>query len=120
MGKPAIAVLFAAALGISACATYHDDEGRDGRYGDYRYGGEDYADCDGDRVLDPWLACTEEGREIVRLGFSSERGSSEDKERRANTWFRRHADTDGDCRLTDPEIRTALANSAVFQASQRR
>ncbi len=114
MGKLAMAALVAATLGTTACATYRDEGDR---YGDYRYDGGDYADgdCEGRRTgLDPWLACTEEGREIVRLGFHGANAA-----RRANAWFRRHADEDRDMCLTDAEIRTALANSALFQRGWR-
>lgn len=124
MRTVAVATLFAAALGFAGCATYHDDDrgyGRADRYGGYAYEGRDYQrignDCGafggsgGDR-LDPWLACTQEGRQIVRTRF--ERGDGGSISARtaddANIWFRRHADTNRDMRLTDPEIRAALVN----------
>jgi hypothetical protein len=124
MRKAAIGVLFTAALGISACTTYYDDYGRrgdPGGRGGYDYVGRDYDrpgnDCGffrgsgGDR-LDPWLACTEEGRGIVRRGFDrdGDRRIGAETATRANIWFRRHADTDRDLRLTDPEVRAALVN----------
>ena len=119
----AIGTLFAAALSMAACATYYDD--RAGGYGRYAYAGGDYDrlgnDCGffggsgGDR-LDPWLACTPEGQGIVRRGFDSDgdRRLSRRTAERANVWFRRHADTDGDMRLTDPEVRVALVNAERF------
>jgi hypothetical protein len=126
MRKPAIVTLFVSALGMAACATYYDDRGGYGRgYGDYAYQGSDYDrlgnDCgffggSGGRALDPWLACTDEGRGIVRRGFDSDgdrRVSSRTAER-ANIWFRRHADTNRDMRLTDPEVRAALVNAERY------
>jgi hypothetical protein len=123
MRKAAIGALFTAALGITACETYydgHDGYGRGG-YGGYDYVGRDYErlgnDCgffrgSGGDLLDPWLACTSEGQGIVRRGFDSDDDGSigRDTADRANIWFRRHADTDRDMRLTDPEIRAALVN----------
>jgi hypothetical protein len=65
-------------------------------------------------LLDPWLKDTPEGRAIVTLGFrDAARGFvDEDVAHRANIWFRRYADGDGDMRVTDPEIRTALVAAA--------
>lgn len=119
MRKAAIGILFAAALGTGACATYYDDYGR-GR-GGYDYVGRDYDrpgnDCgffrgSGGARLDPWLACTREGQGIVRRGFDrdGDRRIGAATAERANIWFRRHADTDRDLRLTDPEVRAALVN----------
>lgn len=121
----AVASVFAAALGIAGCATYYDDDRGYGRYGGYAYDGRDYQrignDCGafggsgGDR-LDPWLACTQEGRQIVRTRFDGDDdariGARTADE--ANIWFRRHADTDRDMRLTDPEIRAALVNVSRY------
>ena len=119
-----IGALFAAALGVAACQTYYDDRG--GPYGRYDYVGRDYDrlgnDCGffqgkGGRLLDPWLACTREGQELVRYRFDGDddrrvgRGTAD----RANIWFRRHADTNRDLRLTDAEIRAALVNAARHQ-----
>ena len=126
MRMAAIGTLFAAALGMAACATYYDDRGGYG-HGDgrYAYSGSDYDrlgnDCGffggsgGDR-LDPWLACTEEGQSIVRRGFDKgqDRRVSARTAERANIWFRRHADTNRDMRLTDPEVRAALVNAERF------
>jgi hypothetical protein len=122
MRTAAILTLFASALGMAACATYYD--------GGYRGGGYDYVGRDFDRPgngcgffggsggnkLDPWLACTEEGQGIVRDGFDSDRDRrlSSSTAERANIWFRRHADTNRDVRLTDPEIRAALVNAERF------
>ncbi|HEX8640206.1 MAG TPA: hypothetical protein VF704_03515 [Allosphingosinicella sp.] len=66
-------------------------------------------------ILDPWLKETREGRAIVTLGFrEAARGFvSDDVAHRVNIWFRRYADTDGDMRITDPEIRTALVAAAA-------
>ena len=65
-------------------------------------------------ILDNWLKETREGRAIVTLGFSDAAQGvvSEDVAHRANVWFRRYADRDGDMRITDPEIRTALVAAA--------
>jgi hypothetical protein len=125
MRKAAIGALFVAALGTAACETYYDDYGRHGggRWGGYDYVGGDYDrignDCgffrgSGGGLLDPWLACTQEGQGIVRAGFDrgKNRRISEATAERANIWFRRHADTDRDLRLTDPEVRIALVNGA--------
>lgn len=135
----AIALLLAAA-GLSAC-TYYDDygygpgyhgRGHDyvgwddfGRYGDYHYAG-DYYDAQrwngggtyfggaGVDQLDPWLALTPEGRDIVMLGFDTDDDGmiAGDTADRANIWFRRYADSDQDMRLTDPEIRVALVQGS--------
>jgi hypothetical protein len=135
----AMALLLAAA-GLSACTSYYDDHaygpgyysysdnrGWDdvGPYGDYRYEGDYYgsgrwqgrdASLSGDGVerLDPWLALTPEGRDIVTLGFAADDDGwiSEDAAERANIWFRRYADTNDDLRLTDPEIRLALVQGS--------
>jgi opacity protein-like surface antigen len=124
MRNMAIGALLATALGVSACATYYGEGyGRGGGYGGYGYDGRDYQrlgnDCgffagSGGRRLDPWLACTREGQGIVRYGFDEDQdrrltGKTAD---RANIWFRRHADTNRNMRLTDPEIRAALVNGA--------
>ena len=136
----AIGLLLAAA-GLPACTSYYDDYahgpgyynyGGDrvgwddfGPYGDYRYEG-DYYDPAGWRDrdaylsgagverLDPWLALTPEGRDIVTLGFDTDNDGriAEDTAERANIWFRRYADTDDDLRLTDPEIRVALVQGS--------
>ena len=116
MRKSSVAAPIAAALALAGCATY--DDGRDR---DYRYAGSDYDrlgnDCrtfggSGGPLLDPWLACTGEGEDLVRAMF--DRGHNGRLSRktadRANIWFRRHADTDRNMRLTDPEIKAALVN----------
>jgi hypothetical protein len=108
---------------MAACANYYDEYGARGGYGGYDYVGGDYQrignDCGffrgkGGEALDPWLACTREGQDFVRGRFDTDedrrigrRGAD-----RANIWFRRHADTNRDMRLTDPEIRAALVNAA--------
>jgi hypothetical protein len=124
----AILTLFASALGMAACATYYDDGGRGGygrSYGGYAYDGRDFDrpgnDCGffgssgGDR-LDPWLACTPEGQGIVRSGFDGDddRRLSARTAERANIWFRRHADSNRDMRLTDGEVRAALVNAERY------
>jgi hypothetical protein len=122
MRKSAILTLFASALGMAACATYYDERGS---YGGYAYQGGDYDrlgnDCgffggSGGGRLDPWLACTQEGQGIVRRGFDGDddRRLSARTAERANIWFRRHADTNRDMRLTDPEVRAALVNAERF------
>jgi hypothetical protein len=127
MAKAAVIGLFAAALGVTACATYYDDPSDrygGGRYGGYRYDGGAYDrignDCDffrgrGGSMLDPWLACTLEGQDLVRMGYDRDgnRRIGADKADRANIWFRRHADTNRDMRLTDAEIRIALASAGL-------
>ena len=124
MRPAAIGALFTAALSMAACATYYDDDRGYGRggYGGYHYEGRDYQrignrcgffhGSGGDR-LDPWLACTHEGQEIIRRGFDEgqNRRISRNTADRANVWFRRHADRNRDMRLTDREIRIALTDA---------
>ena len=131
MRRAAITSLLAVAIGVSACA-YYDDYGAGYglpgggvRYGDYMYAGTGY-DRDGwdegsmrlggpgSDILDPWLALTSEGRDILARGFNAgpDGSISEDMAHRANVWFRRYADSDRDLRLTDEEIRLALAHAA--------
>ena len=116
-----IGAIFLTAAGVAACTTYYD--GRGG-YGGYRYSGDydrlgngcRFFEGSGGARLDPWLACTPEGRDLVRLRFDGDRDrrvTSRTAER-ANVWFRRHADTDRDRRLTDAEIRAALVNAARY------
>ncbi len=126
MRRPVIALLFTAALGVSACA-YYDDYGygqgygyNGHRYGDYRYDGREYAGWsresrdhftgNGAALLDPWLVQTKEGRTVVAAGPDQGRPRlvSADTAHRANAWFRRYADRDRNLQLTDPEIRAAL------------
>ena len=128
MRRPAIVVLLALALGVSACA-YYDDYGSgygppgNSPYGDYMYAGAAYdrsawdegsmrLNGPGADILDPWLALTSEGRNILALGFNAGANGIVSREMadRANVWFRRYADTDRDMRLTDEEIRLALAH----------
>ena len=127
MRMAAILTLFASALSMAACATYYDDGyGYERRgYGGYDYVGRHYDrlgnDCGffrgrGGRLLDPWLACTREGQDIVRYRFDGDDDARIGRETadRANIWFRRHADTNRDRRLTDGEIRAALVNAARY------
>ena len=122
MRKATIGALFAAAIGAAACTTYDDYGRRDAPHGGYDYVGSDYDrignGCgffrgSGGDLLDPWLACTREGQGIVRRMFDrgENRRISAATADRANIWFRRHADTDRDMRLTDPEVRAALVNN---------
>jgi hypothetical protein len=71
-------------------------------------------DGPGARLLDPWLALTSEGRDILALGFNAGGDGyiSEEMADRANVWFRRYADHNGDMRLTDEEIRVALVHAS--------
>ncbi|HEX8579889.1 MAG TPA: hypothetical protein VF655_09890 [Allosphingosinicella sp.] len=121
MRKSAVLTLFTAALGMAACATYYD-EGYGQGGGGFNYVGRDFDrpgnHCgfftgSGGRALDPWLACTPEGQGIIRRNFDSDRDRriSSGTATRANIWFRRHADTNRDMRLTDREIRAALVNA---------
>ena len=110
MNRGMIISLLALALGVTSCAYYEDYELQRG-YGDYRYEGRQFGRRDGGSVLDPWLANTSEGRNIVATGFSNGPLTAE-MASRANSWFRRYADTDRDLRLTDEEIRVALVQAA--------
>jgi hypothetical protein len=123
-----IGALLAAGFGLAACDTYGGGN-RPGRYGGYSYRGGDYErlgnDCHafggpGGAMLDPWLACTDEGRDLVRYryGRDSERLTAAMADS-LNVWFRGHADTDRDLCLTDNEIRGALVNGARFRERAR-
>lgn len=130
MRRTAITALLALALGVSACAYYDDyglgyDPATAARYGSYSYDGATYGSGGWDeqmmrvqgpgaRMLDPWLALTAEGRDILALGFSADRSGyiSEELADRANGWFRRYADSNRDMRLTDEEIRLALVQAS--------
>ena len=130
MRRPAILALLTLALGVTACA-YYDDYGSGygppggSLHGDYMYAGSAYDRGDWDErsmrldgpgapILDPWLALTSEGRDILARGFNAGADGTISREmaERANIWFRRYADSDGDMRLTDEEIRLALAHAA--------
>ena len=130
--RPILASL--AALAATGACAYEDygPYGPDrGGSGPHAYDGRDWAGASepyrgelrgpGVAILDRWLLETREGREIVTLGFSDavDGEVSEDVAHRANIWFRRHADSNRDMRITDPEIRAALANSAIFQRHWR-
>lgn len=136
MRRPAIVALLALALGVSACA-YYDDYGSGygppglSPYGDYAYAGAAYdrgawnggsmrLEGPGAEILDPWLARTPEGQDIVALGFNAgaNRAISREMADRANVWFRRYADQDRDMRLTDEEIRIALAHASKSRSYQ--
>lgn len=118
MGMRAFLALAAAAAALGGCTTYDDYDDYGG--GGYRYEGDAYGRHGGGpfrgpgaRLLDPWLAETEEGWEIVRERVRGRRGwISERQAERLNAWFRRYADTDRDLCLTDPEIRIALVTAA--------
>ena len=131
MRKAATLLLLAAAFGVAGCETYDDDgyRGRGDRYGGYDYVGSDYErlgnDCDafggeGGDMLDPWLACTHEGRDLVRALFDRDGRIDSETADRANIWFRRYADHDRDLCLTDPEIRAALVTHARHRGLARR
>lgn len=130
MRRRGIAALLTLALGVSACA-YYDDYGAGWgpaggyRYGDYVYDGRAFGregwdagtmrlSGPGADILDPWLALTNEGRDVLALGFdmSATGGIGEDTAHRANIWFRRYADSNRDMRLTDEEIRIALVQAS--------
>ena len=86
---------------------------------DFSYSGSEYLlNGEGVEVLDPWLADTREGQTIVRTGFRDAADGYVDEEiaHRANIWFRRYADTDGDLMLTDAEIRLALVQASAGHA----
>lgn len=114
MRERTIIGLLALALGVTSCA-YYDDYGMQQAhgYGDYGYDGGAYSGRRGE-LLDPWLASTAEGQQIVRMGFADHPSGriSEESAHRANVWFRRYADTNRDLRLTDEEIRIALVQAA--------
>ena len=105
------------ALVAAGCATGYDD---------YAYAGHEWSGRrplysselrgPGVSILDPWLVETREGRAIVTLGFRAARRGFVDASvaRRANAWFRVHADQNRDLRLTDAEIRTALAQAGAL------
>ncbi|TFI60179.1 hypothetical protein E2493_00235 [Sphingomonas parva] len=132
MRAAAILTLFATALGVAACETYNDYDHGYGRhdYGRYDYSGRDYDrlgnDCGffegaGGDLLDPWLACTREGQQLVRDRYDQDedRRLTEATAEEANIWFRRYADENGDMRLTDPEIRAALVTHVRFTGARR-
>ena len=125
MRSATLILLFASATGVAACTTYDDYGGRSRAYGDYAYDGSEYQrlgngcgffEGEGGSALDPWLACTDEGRQLVRDRYD------DDQDRRvtlataddANVSFRRHADTNRDMRLTDGEVKAALVNHVRF------
>lgn len=100
-----------AVASLVGCAHY--DRGGYG-YDPYAYAGGDWGGDLGnlDR-LDPWLDDTEEGHVIVDRWFDQgTRGRA--SVRALNIRFRQFADTDRDLRLTDREIRLALAHCAGY------
>jgi hypothetical protein len=117
------AALAAAALGVTGCETV--DAGGGPGHGGYQYIGQDYQrlgnDCpafggSGAAMLDPWLACTREGQDLVRYRYGPDSARLDpDMADQLNIWFRKHADTNRDLCLTDPEIRTALVNAVRWQ-----
>jgi hypothetical protein len=131
----ALAVLVATGIGLSGCNGHSGADGRPGYaadwygprpyLGDYGYQGRDYDYGSvrpaanlfrgpGASLLDPWLAFTSEGGDLVRRGFQTDEGwIGEEAAHRANIWFRRYADTDSDLALTDAEIRVALAQAEI-------
>jgi hypothetical protein len=118
-------------LGYDPFEPYDPQAGRlpydplEGRFGDYSYEGRDFADPDwrdlpdafrgpGAELLDPWLSRTREGEEILVRRFGVRPGGflDADTAEKANLWFRRYADTNGDLLLTDEEIRMALVQTS--------
>jgi hypothetical protein len=122
MRRDVIAILFTAALGVTACSAYGDYAvANPGGYGPYGYGGRAYGHYDGPAyftgsgaaALDPWLAETPEGRRFVSARFDARRDGriSAETAHHANIWFRRYADGNRDKQLTDEEIRLALVQA---------
>lgn len=106
-----------AALGlfaVSACAhdPYGYGYGHGGGYGGY-YGDQWSGNSGGDLSRpDPWLQNTREGQIILRRALG-DGGYNPSAIRHLNIQFRRFADTNRDRRLTDREIRLALARCAT-------
>lgn len=109
-----------AVLGLSTGMAQAQPYGPMVAHGGYAYAGDDYPRGGrsegrffgpGAHLVDPWLADTDEGWYIVTRGFRGTHDGyvDEDVAHRANIWFRRYADADDDMRLTDFEIRRALA-----------
>lgn len=127
----ALVPLAAAAALAAGCAHDPYDSGPygSGPYGGYDYEGTQWAGRPhvgdlagpGVEILDPWLAGTAEGQAIVAAGFRAAATGFVDEEtaHRANVWFRRYADTDGDLCLTDPEIRVALVQASPGRLASR-
>jgi hypothetical protein len=123
MRSAMIVALLVTALGLAACETY--EEGMEPGPAAYRYVGQDYQRLGnhcavfggpGAPMLDPWLACTREGQDLVRYRYGPRSGNlSPAMADRLNIWFRRNADTNHDLRLTDPEIKAALVNAVLWQ-----
>lgn len=91
---------------------YYDREAPGADYDGGRYGprGVGGIGGSGGGELDPWLSETAEGERFVLHVFDTDRDGriKASAANRANTWFRRYADTNRDMRLTDAEIRIAL------------
>jgi hypothetical protein len=102
-------------LAASACAhdPYRTGYGPGPHDDGYGYAGDQWSGHDMDELfeLDPWLEDTREGRVIV--GRSLGERYHPEAIRDLNIQFRRFADTDGDLRLTDYEIRLALVRCAT-------
>lgn len=100
-------------LAVSACAHDPYRYGGGGYGDDYGYAGGEWSGHDMDELfqLDPWLEDTREGQVIV--GRSLGEVYYPEAIRDLNIRFRRFADTDGDLRLTDYEIRLALVRCAT-------
>jgi hypothetical protein len=130
MRGPIIAALFTAAVGVSACAVYDDFAygrayGYHGhRYGDYRYQAATIRAGAAlpTRSRAAALPCSTRGwprrakarRSSAPASTTAAPGHlGAQSAHRANAWFRRLADQDGDLRLTDQEIRTALLRAAA-------
>lgn len=99
-----------ALLAVSACSHNRYGYGPGDGYG---YGGGAYAGAAMDDldVLDPWLAQTREGGIIVERALGDDNWEVQ-AVRDLNIRFRHFADTNRDQRLTDQEIRLALARCA--------
>lgn len=97
---------------VSACSSHR--YGYDG-YGPagYGYDGGEWSGRGLDDLYrpDPWLQDTREGQAILDRHLG--RGGHPEEIRDLNIRFRRFADTNGDMRLTDREIRLALVRCAV-------
>ena len=108
-----IAIATICLLAASACA--HDPYYGygPGPYDDLGYYGDEWAGQGMDDLFrpDPWLEDTREGNAILAANLRG--GYHPEAVRDLNIRFRRFADTNGDMRLTDEEIRLALVRCAV-------
>jgi len=101
-----------ALLAVSACSHNDYGYGPGGPYGGYagdQWAGQGFDDLS---RPDPWLEDTREGRIILDRALR-EGGNHPGAIRALNIRFRHFADTNRDQRLTDREIRLALARCAA-------